>query len=65
MIDTERDDPLVWLLLMERGRRTGDFRLAARPKQELERLGISVTYNQFRTRPRNATAGPCKAGRHE
>ena len=49
MRETDRDDPLTWLLLLERGRRTGDFELAARAKRELERLGIRVTYGH---RPR-------------
>ena len=39
-----QEDPVVWRLLFERGRRTGDFALAARSKRELERLGIRVTY---------------------
>jgi hypothetical protein len=43
---SERDDPVVWLLLLERGRRTGDFELAARAKRELKRLGIHVTYRR-------------------
>ena len=46
------DDPVLWLLLLERGRRTGDFELAARAKRELERLGIRVTYG--RPKARNA-----------
>jgi hypothetical protein len=53
MNDLERDDPAVWLLLLERGRRTGDFELAARAKRELERLGIYVTYR----RPPNRETG--------
>jgi len=48
MTDRDRDDPLVWLLLLERGRRTGDFELAARAKRELARLGVFVTYRQSR-----------------
>ncbi len=50
MSDRDRDDPVVWLLLLERGRRTGDFELAARAKQELARLGILVTYRRARRR---------------
>jgi hypothetical protein len=49
MSDRDRDDPVVWLLLLERGRRVGDFELAARAKRELERLGIRVTYHRPRT----------------
>jgi hypothetical protein len=46
--DCDRDDPVVWLLLLERGRRTGDFEMAAHAKRELERLGIFVTYRRAR-----------------
>ena len=46
MTETDRDDPVVWLLLLERGRQSGDFELAARAKRELERLGIRVTYRR-------------------
>jgi hypothetical protein len=42
----DRDDPVIWLPLLERGRRTGDFELAARAQQELARLGIRVRYDQ-------------------
>jgi hypothetical protein len=48
MIEGDREDPLVWLLLLERGRKTGDFELAARAKRELERLGIRVIYQRPR-----------------
>ena len=44
MSDTDHEDPLIWLLLLERGRQTGDFELAARAKRELKRLGVRVTY---------------------
>ncbi len=46
MNERERDDPVVWLLLLERGRRTGDFELAARAKRELARLGIRLIYDR-------------------
>jgi hypothetical protein len=46
MTDQERDDPAVWLLLLERGRRTGDFDLAATAKRELMRLGVYVHYRR-------------------
>jgi hypothetical protein len=39
------------MLLLERGRRTGDFELAARAKRELERLGIHVTYRPPKRKP--------------
>ena len=48
MIEGDREDPLVWLLLLERGRMTGDFELAARAKRVLERLGIRVIYQRPR-----------------
>jgi hypothetical protein len=44
-------DTLTWLLLLERGRQTGDFELAARAKRELERLGVRVTYGRPAPRP--------------
>jgi hypothetical protein len=44
------NDPIVWLLLLERGRRTGDFELAARAQRALRELGIRVTYSR---RPRS------------
>jgi hypothetical protein len=46
--DHDDNDPLVWLLLLERGRRTGDFELAARAQRELARLGIRVIYGKRR-----------------
>ncbi len=42
------DDPLTWLLLLERGRQSGDFDLAARARRELARMGITVTYRRRR-----------------
>ncbi len=42
----DTDDTTVWLLLLERGRRTGDYELAARAQRELERLGVRVTYRR-------------------
>jgi hypothetical protein len=38
------DDPRVWLLLLERGRQTGDFALAAEARTELAKMGIYVFY---------------------
>lgn len=49
----DNDDPLVWMLLLERGRRTGDFELAAQAKRELDRLGIKVTYHRPKQRKVN------------
>ncbi len=46
MNDQDREYPIVWLLLLERGRRTGDFELAAQSKRELARLGVYVTYRK-------------------
>jgi hypothetical protein len=45
-MDDAENDPVVWLLLLERGRQTGDFELAARAKRELERLGVFVSYRR-------------------
>jgi hypothetical protein len=44
--DSDRDDPLVWLLLLERGRQSGDFDLAAKAKRELARLGVRVSFGR-------------------
>ena len=46
MNTADREDPLVWLLLLERGRQTGNFDLAARAKRELALLGIRVSYRR-------------------
>lgn len=40
--------PAYWFCLMESGRESGDFDLAARAKRELERLGVLVTYRRPR-----------------
>lgn len=50
MTATPQEDPTVWLLLLERGRRTGNLELVARAKRELERLGIHVTYRRYHRR---------------
>jgi hypothetical protein len=55
--DRDRDDPLVWLLLLERGRRTGDFELAARAKWELARLGVRVAYGRPHPKRQEARRG--------
>lgn len=54
MSDTDRDDALTWILLLERGRRTGDFALAAEAQRQLARLGIRVTYGHRPRRRRPA-----------
>jgi hypothetical protein len=46
MAENDRDDPIVWLLLLERGRRTDNFDLAAMARRELARLGITVRYGR-------------------
>lgn len=43
MTTAERDDAAAWLLLWDRGRRTGDSGLARQAKRELERLGVRVS----------------------
>jgi len=66
MSDVDGDDPLVWMLLLERGRRIGDFDLAARAKRRLERLGIRVSYRRPRAETPNGSAqknGRLGAGR--
>jgi hypothetical protein len=59
MQNQDPDDPIVWLLLLERGRQTCDFELAARARRELSRLGITVTYKKPRKRrqPAEGVAG--------
>lgn len=56
MTEDEQNDPAVWLLLLERGRQTGDFDLAVRAKRELERLGVFVSYGQPRKEDRRERA---------
>lgn len=40
------DSPTTWFAVLERALRTGDFDLAARAKRELERLGVTVTFDR-------------------
>jgi hypothetical protein len=54
--NADTNDPSVWFLLLERGKRTGDFELAARAKRELARLGVIVTYRRPKT-PKGQEAG--------
>jgi hypothetical protein len=62
-IDTERDDPIVvWMLLLERGRRTGDFELAARAQRELARLGVRVIYGRAKKRKTRVRTACAKGG---
>jgi hypothetical protein len=61
MSDDQRNDPSVWMLLLERGRRTGDFEMAAKAKHELERLGIFITYRKpkrEKAKPERGSDGP-------
>jgi len=52
LTEAERNDPFVWLMLLERGRRTADFELAAIALCELKRLGVEV---RFRKRQQKST----------
>jgi hypothetical protein len=61
MTHADNDDPAVWLLLWDRGRRTGDFDLARRAKRELERLGVRVSCH----RPNPGTRGRREHEPHE
>jgi len=40
-----RDEPYVWLAVLERARREGDYDLAAYADAELRRLGVRVSYD--------------------
>jgi hypothetical protein len=53
MTPDEQNDPAVWLLLWDRGQRTGDFDLAAKAKRELERLGVRVSCRRMKTAKSN------------
>jgi len=38
------DSPVAWFVVLERARQDSNFELAAKAKQELDRLGVSVKY---------------------
>lgn len=40
------DSPTAWFAVLERALRTGDSDLAARAKRELERLGVTVSFDR-------------------
>jgi hypothetical protein len=42
--------PVYWFVLLEQAIDRSDFEAAARAKQELERLGIRITYRPRRQR---------------
>ena len=44
--DNYADSPVVWFVVLERAKKDNDFDLAARAKQELERLGVIVNYRK-------------------
>jgi hypothetical protein len=54
----DENDPVVWMLLLERGRRTGDFELAGKAQRELAKLGVEVHYSK--PIPRLARRATCK-----
>lgn len=46
------DSPVAWFVVLERARHDRDFELAAKAKQELIRLGVSVKYKKLALRRR-------------
>jgi hypothetical protein len=48
------DLPVTWFCVLERARQTNDFETAAKARQELERLGVTVKYATGRKAVRNA-----------
>lgn len=52
-----RDSPVYWFVLLELAKERGDFASAAHAKQELERLGVRITYRRRATvRPERGCA---------
>jgi hypothetical protein len=41
-----RDQPVYWFVVLEQARERSDFESAANAKQELERLGVRVSYRR-------------------
>jgi hypothetical protein len=53
----EQDEPVYWFVLLEKAVHRGDFDEAARAKQELKRLGVSVAYRKLKKeKPREPAA---------
>lgn len=47
--DRYADSPVVWFVVLERARRDSNFELAAKARQELDRLGVTVKYRRLAT----------------
>jgi len=41
-----QDSPVVWFCTLERARQDNNFELAAKARQELERLGVIIKYRK-------------------
>ncbi len=41
-----QNSPVAWFAVLERAKQYSDFELAAKAKQELERLGVTVKYHK-------------------
>lgn len=50
------DSPAAWFVMLERARQTNDSALAARAQQELNRLGVTVTYKTIGAPPHKGGA---------
>jgi len=42
------DSPTAWFAVLDRARETGDFQLAAKAQEALERLGVVVRFKRPR-----------------
>jgi hypothetical protein len=47
--DRYANSPVVWFVVLERARQDNNFKLAAKARQELDRLGVIVKYRRLAT----------------
>ena len=47
--DKYADSPVAWFVVLERARHDRNFELAAKARQELDRLGVTVKYRRLAT----------------
>jgi hypothetical protein len=47
--DRYANNPVVWFVVLERARHDNNFKLAAKARQELDRLGVIVKYRRLAT----------------
>ena len=45
--DKYTDSPVAWFVVLERARQDSNFELAAKARQELDRLGVTVKYRRL------------------